>query len=238
MPKEEPGKGKAEEPDDLSDVEIETPGVWEERLTEALTPSEDPGMVVAACGHPKGEPRVYLHAEVLSRILEHTRGETSREVGGVLLGSFYLSHDRRVTDVRGAVRAPLTRSGQAHVTFSHDTWAAIFQSVDPEPGRSIVGWYHSHPNFGVFLSRQDVFIQENFFDSQGHIALVIDPLRHQAGVFKWEEGQVCPAPGFWISEEEGKEEKARRLAKMLTYRTSRDVAPGFLQRMLGRFRRG
>ncbi len=32
---------------------------------------------------------------------------------------------------------------------------------------SIVGWYHSHPGFGVEFSDMDMFIQKNFFSSAG-----------------------------------------------------------------------
>ena len=47
----------------------------------------------------------------------------------------------------------------------------------------IVGWYHTHPDFGIFLSDYDVFIHQHFFSGPGQIALVIDPVRKLEGVF-------------------------------------------------------
>jgi hypothetical protein len=47
----------------------------------------------------------------------------------------------------------------------------------------LVGWYHSHPNFGVFLSDHDQFIQKNFFKENGKITIVIDPIRGKKGWF-------------------------------------------------------
>ena len=50
---------------------------------------------------------------------------------------------------------------------------------------TIVGWYHSHPGFGIFLSEHDRFIHRHFFGEPGQIALVIDPLAHVEGLFAW-----------------------------------------------------
>jgi len=33
--------------------------------------------------------------------------------------------------------------------------------------KKIVGWYHSHPGFGIFLSEYDLFIHRNFFTAPG-----------------------------------------------------------------------
>ena len=60
---------------------------------------------------------------------------------------------------------------------------------------TIVGWYHTHPDFGVFLSDRDRFIHEHFFAHPGQIAHVIDPIRKTEGVFVWREGKtVLDAP--------------------------------------------
>ena len=55
--------------------------------------------------------------------------------------------------------------------------------------RDIVGWYHSHPNFGIFLSDRDCFIQDHFFNGPGQIAYVVDPVNGVEGVFAWRNGQ-------------------------------------------------
>jgi proteasome lid subunit RPN8/RPN11 len=49
-----------------------------------------------------------------------------------------------------------------------------------------VGWYHSHPGLGVFLSEQDRFIHKSFFgDEPWYIAVVFDPASGERGVFVW-----------------------------------------------------
>ena len=57
----------------------------------------------------------------------------------------------------------------------------------------VLGWYHSHPAYGVFLSEYDMFIQRGFFSEEHMCAVVVDPFqqpRDQVGVFTWKDGDV------------------------------------------------
>ena len=49
----------------------------------------------------------------------------------------------------------------------------------------MVGWYHTHPGWGVFLSGMDTFICDHFFNKPLDVALVIDPCQHERGFFQW-----------------------------------------------------
>ena len=53
-----------------------------------------------------------------------------------------------------------------------------------------MGWYHSHPGFGVFLSDHDTFIHKNFFSSPGQVAWVFDPHSDEEGCFGWVGGRI------------------------------------------------
>ena len=47
----------------------------------------------------------------------------------------------------------------------------------------IVGWWHSHPNFGCFLSSIDLLTQKSFFYKSYQVALVVDPVRNELEFF-------------------------------------------------------
>ena len=58
------------------------------------------------------------------------------------------------------------RQYAAQVTFKAETWQKIQASwIAIIPTARIVGWYHTHPGFGIFLSGMDLFIQDNFLQS-------------------------------------------------------------------------
>lgn len=135
----------------------------------------------------QAEVRPRVSEEVLEGIEAHVKSDTEREVGGILVGS--------VTDSRAEVDAwiPALKAvgGRANVTFTHDVWSDVHAELESEhPGKSIVGWYHSHPGFGVFLSEYDLFIHRNFFAGPSMVAYVVDPLAGTTGWFGWQSGEV------------------------------------------------
>lgn len=123
-------------------------------------------------------------------VIEHVLGEPGHEVGGVLVGGIH--DDVGETHVLGAIAALEATSERASVTFTHDAWATVHAVLERDhPGREIVGWYHSHPGFGIFLSDHDLFIHRHFFARAGQIAHVVDPHAGTEGVFGWAAGDVA-----------------------------------------------
>jgi proteasome lid subunit RPN8/RPN11 len=104
------------------------------------------------------------------------------EICGVLVGQ-----DRagRI-EIQASIPGENAEEAGTHVTFTQNTWEHIYQVKDKQyPDHRIVGWYHSHPGFGVFLSDHDTFIHKNFFASPGQVAWVFDPHSDEEGCFGW-----------------------------------------------------
>ncbi|HKV95044.1 MAG TPA: Mov34/MPN/PAD-1 family protein [Candidatus Angelobacter sp.] len=128
------------------------------------------------------QPVVVMEAEVARKIRQHARSSMKAEVCGVLIGS--TEHERMM--VEACIQGNNAAQGGAHVTFTQDTWEHIYKIKDKEyPDQKIVGWYHSHPGFGVFLSEHDLFIQQNFFSNPQQVAWVYDPHTDEEGCFGW-----------------------------------------------------
>lgn len=143
-----------------------------------------------------GEPGISGYTDrVQAAIYEHVFSHPDAEVGGVLVGS-------RMGDghslVSGSVRANTARGDLTTLTFTHEAWEEIHATIEREHnGREIVGWYHSHPGHGIFLSGHDKFIHQNFFGDPACLALVIDPLDGREGLFGWRTGEIVH---FWERE--------------------------------------
>ena len=192
---------------------------------------------LVVCASPSGSPRVFLAYVAVKQMLAHARSDTTREIGGVLFGQQLKSRHGLCTVVTGALEAKDTEAGVAHVTFSHDTWSDIYRRLDEHGGEAkIVGWYHSHPGFGIFLSNQDMFIQRNFFTAPGQIAIVVDPIGNRWGQFRWREEQVKPSGGFWVyAEQDEQVEAAKQLVASLGYALSVPADPTVLDKIVQPF---
>jgi proteasome lid subunit RPN8/RPN11 len=93
------------------------------------------------------------------------------------------------------------------VTFTQDTWEHIYKIKDKEyPEERIVGWYHSHPGFGVFLSDHDTFIHKNFFSSALQVAWVYDPHSDEEGCFGWSGERLQRVSEIQVKDDKGGEE--------------------------------
>jgi proteasome lid subunit RPN8/RPN11 len=133
------------------------------------------------------QPVVVMEAEVARKIRQHARTSMKAEVCGVLIGN--TDHERMT--VESCIAGINAAQGGAHVTFTQDTWEHIYKIKDKEyPEHKIVGWYHSHPGFGVFLSEHDLFIQQNFFSNPQQVAWVYDPHTDEEGCFGWVGGNI------------------------------------------------
>jgi proteasome lid subunit RPN8/RPN11 len=125
----------------------------------------------------------------LSQCVEHTNSDLENEVGGILVGEFRIDPltSRQYILVFDAIAAKHTHSGQTHVTFTRETMVQINAEMESRhPGKRIVGWYHTHPNLGVFMSNYDTWLHEHFFDDPLQVALVVDPGTEQGGFFCWQ----------------------------------------------------
>jgi proteasome lid subunit RPN8/RPN11 len=145
--------------------------------------------------------RVYFDPAIHSRIWTHCTEDTQVEICGVLVGKWARDADGPFVLISEAIRGEAATNKFAEVTFTHATWAKINEQMDSRfTTLSIVGWYHSHPSFGIFLSDRDRFIQEHFFSGAGQIAYVIDPIRKTEGVFVWREGRPESCPHYWVGD--------------------------------------
>jgi proteasome lid subunit RPN8/RPN11 len=143
-----------------------------------------------------------ISAEVARAIRQHARSNSKTEVCGVLIGSDADS----ITTIQACISGANAAQGGTHVTFTQDTWEHIYKIKDRDyPNERIVGWYHSHPGFGVFLSDHDTFIHQNFFSSPRQVAWVYDPHSDEEGCFGWQDERLERLERFSVVDSKGGE---------------------------------
>lgn len=136
---------------------------------------------------------VVVRRSALEAIYSHGRENREIEICGVLVGGGYVSREgdegRPYLHVVGSIRGEHAGSQVAQVTFTAETWQHIHTTMDRDwPDERIIGWYHTHPNFGIFLSEMDLFIHTSFFGAADQLAFVYDAIREEEGLFVWRNG--------------------------------------------------
>lgn len=162
--------------------------VQEAKPEVSLRPDRNAHYVVANYEHPKeGEVPVFLDFDVMLDMEAHAASDKSVELGGVLLGGQY--HDdegRPFVVITDSLRAKHYESTKGSFKFTKEAWTEITKERNEySADLQMVGWYHTHPDWGVFLSGMDMFICDNFFNRPLDMAYVIDPCRGDRAFFQW-----------------------------------------------------
>ncbi len=145
--------------------------------------------------------KIFVREEVISDITSYSKTDTSRELGGVLLGRYKEINGKYIVLIEETVNAQHTEAGLSKVTFTHETWDHIHYEMDNKyPELKMVGWFHTHPGFGIFMSEDDYFIHNNFFSKPWSVAYVIDPVKKQDGFFGWSNGNIVRIADRHINE--------------------------------------
>jgi len=136
--------------------------------------------------------QLFVAESAIHTLKSHLFQDISRETGGILVGNVSVDSQENIyyTEITGAITAPTTIGNRSTFRFTPNCWTAIFkEQKEFYPQTQIVGWYHSHPNFGVFLSGVDLETQHDCFNQPWHIAVVYDPIRDEIGFFSGAKGE-------------------------------------------------
>jgi proteasome lid subunit RPN8/RPN11 len=151
--------------------------------------------------------RVNIEREAYAELIAHAKSSLKAEVCGVLAGEVCEDDEGLFVSVEAMIRGTAASQASTHVTFTQETWNLIHRSLERDfPDLRIVGWYHTHPGFGVEFSDMDLFIQRNFFPGATHLALVTDPLSGDVAICINTAAGIQYLESFWV---DGREQKCR-----------------------------
>eukprot|EP00697_Spironema_sp_BW2_P008727 gnl/Spiro4/23407_TR11578_c0_g1_i1.p1 gnl/Spiro4/23407_TR11578_c0_g1~~gnl/Spiro4/23407_TR11578_c0_g1_i1.p1 ORF type:complete len:359 (+),score=71.77 gnl/Spiro4/23407_TR11578_c0_g1_i1:46-1077(+) len=155
---------------------------------------------------PKFFTKVRMSALALLKMVIHARSGGSLEVMGLMQGK--LDGDTMV--VMDSFALPVEGT-ETRVSAQMDAYEYMFQYLgwQKQVGRSeqTIGWYHSHPGYGCWLSGIDVGTQTTNQQYQDpFLAVVVDPVRTissgkvEIGAFRtYPENYTPPASEFGLA---------------------------------------
>lgn len=154
--------------------------------------------------HVEENKNIYISQPTYKAIHRFTHNKTTNESGGVLIGSIIEEFNKTNIVISGFIEAKYTEATPTTLTFTHETWEYVHGVIDKKyPDIKILGWIHTHPDFGIFLSEYDMFIQQNFFSEEYQIAYVVDPIQEIEGFYFWINGNIERCKGFYIYDKTG-----------------------------------
>lgn len=147
---------------------------------------------------------IYISQAVYKEIHKFTKNKTTNESGGMLVGTIIEEFGKTNIVISGFVEAKFCEATPTTLKFTHETWEFVHKEIEKKhKGKKIVGWIHTHPDFGIFLSEYDKFIHQNFFSEAYQVAYVVDPIQDIEGFYFWINGNIEKCKGFYIYDKTG-----------------------------------
>ena len=132
---------------------------------------------------------IYIYKDTIEGAINHCVSHGNLEAIGLLLGRRYHYSGREWVLIVDHIETK-SKSSHTSVEFDKEAFSHIGRVLRSETHQKdfLVGWYHSHPNFGCWLSSTDIETQTTYFYEEYHCALVIDPIRRYLKFFKLLDG--------------------------------------------------
>lgn len=123
---------------------------------------------------------IHISSLALLKMLKHGRAGVPFEVMGLMLGDWVDEYTIKVVDVFAMPQSGTGVSVEAvDPVFQAKMMDMLKQTGRPE---FLVGWYHSHPGFGCWLSGVDMNTHQSFEALNPRtVAVVIDPIQSVKG---------------------------------------------------------
>ncbi|WP_318504149.1 LysM peptidoglycan-binding domain-containing protein [Bacillus sp. T3] len=179
--------------------------------------------------------KIYIKQNVYKKIEKFAKSDISKELGSILIGQSSEELGKTHVIISDFIEAKFTDASASTLTFTHETWDYIYrQKTELYPQGKILGWQHTHPSYGIFLSNYDLFIQQNFFNLPFQVAYVVDPVTNTRGFFGWKNDKIEKINGYYVYDEVGKtvsvpdNEKANSDNKNATLKSKMYVIPMIL----------
>lgn len=126
---------------------------------------------------------VYIYENVLNEIKDLCKNYEN-EIFGYLIGLIYKWKEQMYIIIEDKLFIEGTFNSHkisfAQIEGTAGKYDKEFQKLKQNKKNNnlwIVGWWHSHPDLGCFLSPTDLKTQQHFFPESYQVALVIDPIR-------------------------------------------------------------
>ena len=207
-------------------------------MGEELMVSKEGAGIVAAAAEPldvmkvgkeeAGCLRIYLHYQMFRSLDDFARQNTSSERAALLLGS----RPKDQSWIRIEEMVDLEVVGE---DYPESAWRSASEKASKlYPGKSVVGWFHSHPNGSLALTDKEAEIHNKYFPKAYQVIYISDPVVGKRIFHFRKNGKLQMSGGFSIY---GKPEKASALNEREPSRPEEYMNERYLERSVEKLQR-
>src|SRR5213592_1937757 len=117
---------------------------------------------------------IFFQQEAVIALQEHLKSSPTQAIFGFLIGDLYRDPETGVlyTVIDKTLKLSQAIYGDKTEVVVSRLWDRMQEQL-AKASASLLGWYHSHPGQGGFLTTHDVETHEKFFTDPWHVAILV-----------------------------------------------------------------
>ncbi|NLK20866.1 MAG: LysM peptidoglycan-binding domain-containing protein [Epulopiscium sp.] len=146
---------------------------------------------------PKGL-NIYLEDYVYTYLYQYAKTNRGEEKGAALVGYYTEELGKKAAIISGAIQfEDLFCEGEVLVT--EPQIKEMQKKINRYfPDCELMGWMHTQPGYGIFLTTQDIRIHQDYFRESYQSFMIIDPIENAEAFFIWDEEEIKSAEGYYM----------------------------------------
>ena len=156
---------------------------------------------VKQMGAPDDELRIYMEDYVHTYLYQYSRSSVNGEKLAVLMGQSIVINGQNTIFISGVIQARFTEKIKGVETITNQSWKYISEDMEKYfPNLSVVGWMHSRPSFGAFVTSMDEEYHKKLFSDPNQVLFVVDPIDRLDRLYVLNEAKSAlrPVKGYFI----------------------------------------
>lgn len=145
--------------------------------------------------------RIYMEDYVHTYLYQYARSSVNGEKLAVLMGKTKVVDGQKTVFISGVVQARFTEKIKGVETITTQSWKYISEEMEKYfPDLKVVGWMHSRPSFGAFVTSRDEAYHKKVFNNDSSVFFVVDPLDRMDRFYTMNEagGSMRPVKGYFV----------------------------------------
>ncbi len=170
--------------------------------------------------------RIYMEDYVHTYLYQYARSSATGEKLAVLMGKTIVIDGQKTVFISGVVQAKFTEKLKGMETITSQSWKYISEDIEKYfSDLSIVGWMHSRPSFGAFVTSRDEAYHKKVFGSDSQVFFVVDPVDRLDRFYVLNEAASAlrPVKGYFVYYEKNVQMQEYMLANSLVQPKNADV---------------
>lgn len=142
--------------------------------------------------------KIYLEDYVYTYLYQYAKLNRGEEKGAVLVGYYTEELGDKMAMISGAIQFKSSLAEErTHITeeVMNEVRAKLNKYF---PDCELMGWMHTQPGYGIFLTTQDIRLQKEFFGKPYQTLMIIDPIENMEAFFLWDKEEVRSVEGYYI----------------------------------------